>query len=39
MRRADLSPRGVLPPAACLSVIVKPRWYGGPVPLGAVVTW
>jgi hypothetical protein len=36
LRRADHSPRGVLPSVVCLSVIVKPRKCGGPGPLGAV---
>jgi hypothetical protein len=35
-RRADHSPRGVLPSVVCLSVIVKPRQWGGPGPLGVV---
>ena len=35
-RRADHSSRGFLPSVVCLSVIVKPRYWGGPGPLGAV---
>ena len=39
LRRADHSSRGVLPNAVCLSVIVKPRQWGGPGPLLAVIPW
>ena len=41
MQRADHSSRGVLLSVVCLSVIVKPRQYGGPGPLGggAVAPW
>jgi hypothetical protein len=33
LRRADHSSRGVLPSMVCLSVIVKPRQWGGPGPV------
>ena len=33
---ADHSSRGVIPNVMCLSVMVKPRQWGGPGPLGAV---
>jgi hypothetical protein len=39
MRRVTHSSRGVLPSVVCLSVIVKPRYKGGPSPLGAVAPW
>ena len=39
LRRADHSSRGVVPIVVCLSVIVKPRWWGGPGPLGAFAPW
>ena len=39
MRRADHSTKAVLPTVVCLSVIVKPRYGGGPGPLGAVSPW
>jgi hypothetical protein len=39
LRRADHSYRGVLPSVACLNVIVKPRQWGGPGPVGSVVPW
>jgi hypothetical protein len=31
LRWADRSYRGVLPTVVCLSIIVKARWWGGPV--------
>jgi hypothetical protein len=34
LRRADHSFRGVLPSVVCLSMIVNPRYPGGPEPLG-----
>jgi len=34
VRLADHSSGGVLPKVVCLSVIVKPRSLGGPVPRG-----
>jgi len=37
LRRVDHSSREVQPSVVCLSVIVKPRKEGGPIPLGAVV--
>ena len=37
LRRADHLSRGVLPTVVCLSVIVRPRNWGNPGPLGAVV--
>jgi len=37
LRRADHSSRVVLPSLVCLSVIVKPRQWGGPGRLGAVM--
>jgi hypothetical protein len=36
LRRTDHSSRGILPSAVCLSVIMKPRQWGCPDPLGAV---
>jgi hypothetical protein len=39
VRRADHSSRGILPNVVCPSVIVKPRQWGGPGPLGAVAPW
>jgi len=39
LRRAGNSSIGVLPSVVCLSVIVKPRQWGGPGPLGSVVPW
>ena len=39
LRRADHPSRGVLPSVACLSVIVKPRQWGGPGLLEAVAPW
>ena len=36
LRWADHSPRGVLPSVVCLSVIVRPRQWGSPDPLGTV---
>ena len=39
MRRADHLSRGVLLTVVCLSVIVKPRYWGDHGPLGAVATW
>ena len=41
LRRADHSPRRVLPSVVCQSVIVKPQQRGGPGPLGggAVAPW
>ena len=36
---ADHPSRRVLPSEVCLSVIVKPRQWGGPGTLGAVVPW
>ena len=33
LRRVDLSSRGILPSVLCLSVIVKPRQWGGPGPV------
>ena len=36
MRRADHSSRGALMTVVCLSVVVKPREWGGPDPLRAV---
>jgi len=39
LRQADLSSRAFLPSVVCLSVIVKPRYWGGPGPLGAVEPW
>jgi len=36
---ADHWSRGVLPNVMCLSMIVKPRQWGGLGPLGAVVSW
>ena len=39
LRRADHSSRGVLPSVVCLSVIVKPRQWGGHGPLKAVAPW
>jgi hypothetical protein len=37
--RVDHSSRGVLPSVVCLSLIVKPRQWGGPGPLGAVAPY
>jgi hypothetical protein len=37
MGRADHSSRGVILSVVCLSVIVKPRYWGGPGPLRVVV--
>jgi hypothetical protein len=37
--RADHSSGGVLPTVVCLSVIMKPRQWGGAGPLGAVASW
>jgi hypothetical protein len=39
MRLADHSSRGVLPSVVSLSVIVRPRQWGGPGLLGAVAPW
>ena len=39
LRWADHSSREVLPSVVCLSVIVKPRWWGGLGPLRAVAPW
>jgi hypothetical protein len=36
VRQADPSSGGVLPRVVCPSVMVKPRQWGSPVPLGAV---
>jgi hypothetical protein len=38
LRRADQSYRRVLQVVVCLSVIVKPRWWGDHGPVGAVVS-
>jgi hypothetical protein len=38
-RRAEHSCRGVLPSVMCLSVIVTPRQWGGPGPLGLLCHW
>ena len=37
--RADHLSRGVLTSVACLNVVVKPGWWWGPGPLGAVAQW
>ena len=39
LRRADHSSWGALPRVVCLSVTVKPQWWGRPGPQGAVVPW
>jgi hypothetical protein len=39
LQRLSHSFRGVRPSVVCLSVIVKPRQWGGPGPLGAVAPW
>ena len=39
VRRTDHSSRGDQPSVVCLSVILKPRWWGGSGPLGAVEPW
>jgi hypothetical protein len=36
VRRADHSPREIIPNLVCLSLIVKPEKQVGPAPLGAV---
>jgi hypothetical protein len=38
-RRPDHSSRGILPSVVCPSVILKPRQWGDPCPLGTVVPW
>jgi len=38
LRLAYHSARAVLPNLVCLSMIIKPRWRGGPGPLGAVAS-
>ena len=39
LRRADHSSRWFLSSVVCLSVVVKPRQWGGPGPLGTVASW
>ena len=36
---ADSWSRGAVQSVVCLRVIVKPQYYGGPGPLGAVAPW
>jgi hypothetical protein len=39
LRRADHLSRGGLPNVVCLNKVLKPRWWGGPGPRGAVAPW